>query len=167
MLIIVDMQNEYVDMNGKAPIKGAKKLENGILDRIKYYENRGERIYYTINTKVSDRNRDKSDLDWAIRPYGKLDQALVKHNKIEKTNYGISLEKGLEIKNSIKDDNDIKRIEFLGVETNICVLANGIIFQNLFPDAKILVNSKLCASSNEMLHIKAFDIMKEFKMEVI
>lgn len=167
MLIIVDMQNEYVDMNGRAPIKGAKELENGILDRIKDYENRGETIYYTINIKVSDRNRDKSEVEWAIRSYGELQEALRKHDKIEKTNYAISYERGIQIKNNKKNDNDVKRIEIIGVETNICVLANGIVFQNLFPDSEIVINSKLCASSNELLHRNVLDIIKEFKMEVI
>lgn len=167
MLIIVDMQNEYVDIDGNAPVDGAKELVNGILDKIKEYENKGEAIFYTINTKIVQEDRGKSDEEWAIRPYGKLKKALKNHNMLKKISYGITAEKAIEIKNTMVNEIDVKSIELVGVETNICVLANGIIFQNVFPDTKIVINSKLCTSSNDLLHSNALDIMNELKMEVI
>lgn len=167
MLVIIDMQNDYVDEKGKAIIPGAKYLVNGIFEKIKQYENNNDMIFYTINTIVPDDNRDKEELEWAITPYGKLKKALDKHKILKKTNYGISAETAIDFKNNIVKNIDIQTIEFVGVETNICVLANVIIFQNMFPKAKIIVNSKLCTSSNEILHSKALDLMNELKMEVI
>lgn len=167
MLIIVDMQNDYVDRDGRAAIKGAKELENGILDRIKKTEENGGLILYTINTMVSYEDRNKPEIEWAIRPYGKLEKALKKHHIIKKTNYAISAEQAIKIKNNIIKNSEVESIEFVGVETNICVLANGLVFQNLFPNSKIVINSKLCTSSNDILHSKALDIMDELKMEVI
>lgn len=167
MLIVIDMQNEYVHEKGKAHVNGAKDLEKGIIEKIREYQDKGESIFYTINTKVSHEDRDKLDKDWAVRPYGKLKEALGKHSRIEKIYYGITAEQALMIKSNINNENDTKIIEFVGVETNICVLANMIIFQNLYPNAKIVINSKLCSSSNISLHNKALDIMNELNMEVI
>lgn len=167
MLVIIDMQNEYVDEKGKANVRGAKELGDGILDRIKYYEDKGETIFYTINTKVSHEDRDEEDVQWARQPYGKLKEALKNHHMIEKLHYGISAENAIEIKEKMKEDIDTKTIEFVGVETNVCVLANCIIFQNIFPDAEIVINSKLCNSSEVNLHHDALNLMKELKMEVI
>src|SRR5690625_3766348 len=143
------MQNEYVDEKGKSPVDGAKNFEDGILDKIMEYEKKGESIIYTINIKVAHKDRDQSEEKWAVKPYGRLQKALKKHHKIEKTNYGITAEQGFQIRENMTDMNDTRNIEFVGVETNICVLANGIIFQNLFPDAKIIINSELCTSSND------------------
>lgn len=167
MLVIIDMQNEYVDEKGKSPVEGAKDLENGIINRIKEFEKKGESIFYTINTKIAHKAREKSEERWAIKPYGQLKEALEKHHMIEKINYAIAAEQAIQIKNKLMHKMDIEIIEFVGVETNICVLANGIVFQNLFPNAKIVINSKLCTSSNDLLHSKALDVMNALKMEVI
>lgn len=167
MLIIVDMQNEYVDEKGKAVVQGARELEDGILERIQHYETKGETIFYTINTKVSHHDRDEAEVEWAIEPYGKLKKALKDHHMIEKLHYGISAENAMEIKNKMKEDIDTKRIEFVGVETNMCVFTNSIIFQNIFPEADIVINSKLCNSSVGKLHHNALELMKELNMEVI
>lgn len=167
VLVIIDMQNEYVDENGRAPINGAKDIENGIMYKVKEYEEKGKPILYTINTKVTHEDRDKAELEWAIKPYGRLEEALGNHHMIKKTNYAISAEKAIETRDRIIPSVEIKNIEFVGVETNICVLANGVVFQNLFPDAKIVINSKLCASSNDILHSKVLDIMNGLRMEVI
>lgn len=167
MLVIIDMQNEYVDEKGKAPIAGAKDIESGILSRILEYKKNGKLIFYTINTKISNEDREQSEKRWAIEPYGKLKKALEKHYLIEKTEYAISAEQAIEIRNKIIKSADIETIEFVGVETNICVLANVLVFQNLFPNSKIVINSRLCTSSNKKLHNKAIDIMSGLKMEVI
>ena len=167
MLVIIDMQNEYVDDKGKASISSAKDIESGILSRILEYEKNGKSIFYTINTKISNEDRGQSEKRWAKEPYGKLKQALAKHYSIEKTEYAISVEHAIEIRNKIVQNDDIRTIEFVGVETNICVLANALVFQNLFPNSKIVINSELCTSSNIKLHNKAKDIMSGLKMEVI
>lgn len=167
MLLIIDMQNEYVDYDGKSTVPGAKDLEGKILERIKHYESKGETIFYTINTKVPHDGRNQSDVQWAIEPYGKLKDALKNHYMIEKLHYGISAENAMEIKDKMKEDIDTERIEFVGVETNICVFANSIIFQNLFPEAEIVINSKLCSSTDKKLHAKALDLMEGLNMEVI
>lgn len=166
MLVIIDMQNEYVHERGMSTVSGAKDLEKGILEKIEEYEEKKDFILYTINTKVTH-NRNEQDAEWAITPYGKLKEALRNHYLIKKTNYAITAKQAMEINNNIMGDVDVRTIEFVGVETNICVISNGIVFQNLFPDAKIIINSRLCASSDQLLGHKALDVMRELKMEVI
>lgn len=167
VLVIVDMQNEYVDIKGKSYVNGAENLEYGILKRISDYEKQNTPILYTINTIVSEEYSNQSEVKWAMEPYNKLKGALEKHKLIEKTRYAITAENAVKIRDKIVKYSNIESIEFVGVETNICILANGLVFQNLFPDAKIIINSKLCTSSSKILHSKALDIMSELKMEVI
>lgn len=167
MLVIIDMQNEYVDEMGRSTVAGAKAIESGILSKIFEFEKDARPIFYTINIKVTSKDRLESEKRWAIEPYGKLKQALKNHNLIEKTCYAISPEQAIKARNRINKNIDIKTIEFVGVETNICVLANALVFQNLFPKSEIVINSNLCTSSNKLLHNKALDIMRELKMEVI
>ncbi|MBS4538812.1 isochorismatase family protein [Clostridium sp. D2Q-11] len=59
-----------------------------------------------------------------------------------------------------------KKIEFVGVETNVCVLSNAVIVKNIFPDSEIIIYKSLCTSSNLDLHKKALDIMTSLQMKV-
>lgn len=97
-----------------------------------------------------------------------LKDILDSNTPLKKIYYGITPEKASSLKEGFKEEgNYIKEIEIVGVETHICVLSNAIIIQNMFPDSKIIIDSKLCTSNNKKLHQAALKIMIGLKMEVI
>lgn len=191
MLFIIDMQNQYINPESKRYIKGADNLVPGIMDKIKDYEKRGDQVFYTAdinlldNSKVNqkseekiDKNNDRKALKKAenqlslkskinSEPYGNLKPLLEKHNKIKKAYYAIPPETLLEIQQRFKDEKTIiNKIEVLGVETNICVLANAICLQSAFPQATIIVDAVLCMSQDKTYHEYALKTMESLGMEV-
>ena len=184
MLFIVDMQNDFVDFKrGKNYVNGSEEIVTGIIDKIIEYEQKNDYIFYTSDIKLQgeeefENNNDsigvllgeiKSSIKekWGYKPYGQLESYLANHEEIKKSYYAIPPEKLLEIQERFKSKKDIiDEIEFVGVETNICVLANAVCVQSAFPDAKIIVNASLCRSSDAKNHEKALEVMDAIGMEI-
>lgn len=171
MLFVVDMQNDFINQEkGKMFVKDADKLVPSIIHRIKEYERRKDIIFYTLNIheNMDDDNRSKEEKKWGQQIYTPLYDDLIKHNALRKIYYGISPEQTMEIKKRCNGEKRYtEKIEIVGVETHICVLSNAIILQNLFPNAQIIINQKLCISSDLNWHEKGLNLMKELNMEVI
>lgn len=186
MLFIIDMQNEYVDKEkGKNYVKNSEKIVDGIIKKIKEYEKKGEYIFYTsdiplknnqdynfnlTNNKENISNAEKEasgEKRWACEPYHLLKAHLEKHQVIKKSYYALPPETLLEIQEHFKDRGDhIGVIEFVGVETHICVLANAICIQSAFPNANIIINGSLCKSKDKNHHDTALDLMEGLGMEI-
>jgi nicotinamidase-related amidase len=63
--------------------------------------------------------------------------------------------------------NDIEKIEFVGVVSDICVISNIVTFQSQYVNAQIIVDSNLCASFDEKLHEKAMDVAASLQAKII
>lgn len=171
MLFIIDMQNDFIDQErGIMVVRNSDNIIPGILEKIKQYEKKGDKIFYTLNIHeniISD-NRSNKEKAWGQDLYHPLKDKLKACIPLKKNHYGITPEKASMIKEKYKDKREyIDKIELVGVETHICVLSNAIIIQNMFPNAKMVVDSSLCISNNLKLHKDALDIMRGLKMEVL
>lgn len=170
MLFVIDMQNDFVDQKrGKMFVKDADTLVPGIIQKIKEYEKNNDLIFYTldIHENMDDDNRTLEEKKWGQEIYTPLYKYLASHHVLTKNFYGICPKEATKIKNLYQNkERYIRKIEFIGVETHICVLANAIILQNTFHNSKIIINESLCTSSNLDWHKRALKLMKELKMEV-
>lgn len=63
--------------------------------------------------------------------------------------------------------NEDIEIELCGFVTSICVLANAVLLRAAMPDAKITVNSKLCADVSKEKHEAALEVLRSQQIEVI
>lgn len=187
MLFIIDMQNDYVDKKkGKKYIKDSEKMIEGIIEKIKEYEEKGEYIFYTSDISINN-SKDCSTLDplndketislaeekasnekmWGSEIYHLLKPFLDEHRIIKKSYYALPPEALLEIQEMFKNQEiDSEEVEFVGVETHICVLANAICIQSAFPKANIIINSSLCKSKHIKDHNAGLKIMKSLGMEI-
>lgn len=190
MLFIIDMQNDYIDKdNGERYVKDSEKIVEGIIHKIKKSEEKGEYIFYTVDIPIQDDNliignnrqnltNNKKGIEiqemkldkeekWGCRLYEDLKPYLDKHEKVKKSYYAIPPETLLEFQQRFKDQNHvIEEIEFVGVETHICVLANAICMQSAFPHADIVIHQSLCKSKDNKDHEIALKIMENLGMKV-
>lgn len=192
MLFIIDMQNEYVDKkNGGRYVRDSEKIVDGIIGKIKEYEEKSEFIFYTSDLSttemeelLSKRNRKVNVINnketinqvenhstnrakWSFEPYHLLKPYLKNHKLEKKSYYALPPETLLEIQNNFKDKGShTGTIEFVGVETHKCILANAICIQSAFPKANIVINASLCKSNNQRDHKKALQIMESLGMEI-
>lgn len=192
MLFIIDMQNDYVDRKqGKNYVTDSEKIVEGIINKIKEYEGKGEYIFYTSDIPIKENKdnfkkgnneleklNDKESIEtqekksnkeekWGCEPYHLLKPYLDKHERVKKSYYGIPPETLLKFQKEFKGKNHItEEIEFVGVETNICVLANAICFQSAFPHANIIIDSSLCKSKDNKDHENTLQVMEGLGMKI-
>lgn len=104
---------------------------------------------------------------WAIEPYDLLKPYLKKHKILKKSYYALAPESLLELQEYFKVSGDHKSIiEFVGVETHLCVLANAVCIQSAFPNSDIIINASLCKSKDKKDHEAALKLMEALGMEI-
>lgn len=167
MLFVIDMQNDYVDQEkGILAVPGADKIVPKIIEEIHRQEKKGEPIYYTLNQhNLEEDDRSDEEKKWGLALYGPLEEALKEHKAIKKKFHSIPPEDAEKLRNQYEDDPD-RVIEFVGVETNVCVLSNAIMLHTSFPLATITVLEDLCTGTTAELHNETLDVMKSLKIEI-
>ena len=174
ILVVVDMQNDF--------LTGALRNEEGIKiiplvkERIEYYKNIGGEVIATRDTHTEDylniqegRNLPvvhcvKYTEWWAINS---AIAPLLEGDKVfDKPCFG-SMELALYLKDKYFDKQAEIEIEFVGVCTDICVISNVTLVKSALPEAKIIVNSSLCAGVSVNSHKTALDAMRACQVNVI
>ncbi|MGO1923075.1 MAG: cysteine hydrolase family protein [Jeotgalicoccus sp.] len=163
MLVVIDVQNDTFDNRGTNFLECSKVIEDGVAKRIDLAIENNESIIYTKNLypdfEYDERSAESIRFDEAVYP--KFYDRLEKHgDEYTKTFYGIPPEQAGSIYKNYRDEVKTNQIiEFIGVETNVCVLANIMIIQNIFPEANITVNKNLVAAASDDLHDKTLEVL--------
>ena len=61
----------------------------------------------------------------------------------------------------------LKKVEMMGVCTDICVVSNALLLKAARPDLVITVDKALCAGSSPASHQAALDVMKSCHIDII
>ena len=169
LLIVIDFQNDFV--NGSLGFRGAEKLEEVILKKIKDYKKNNDDIIYTLDTHdekylntIEGSNLPiihciKGTSGHAL--YGKLkDEIRMDSIVFEKSTFG-SLDLGMYLK-----DKSYSEIELCGLVSNICVIANAVIAKSAIPDPFIFIDAMATSSNDKELEEKTFDVLEGLHIKV-
>lgn len=171
MLIAIDLQNDIFDPSGQRYVEWTQKVRDRIENRIHKAIKDGEPIIYTKNLypDFEHGKRTTESIHFDEKLFRQYRDLLEAHGDAYlKTFYGIPPAEALRFEEKYKDEIESGcHIEFIGVETNICVLANIMVVQNIFPHASIKVNKHLVASKNDDLHDKALEILSNMNVAII
>ena len=161
-LIVVDMQNDFIDMAlGTAE---AVAIVPKVKQKIQSYVQNGDTVIFT---------RDTHGEDYLQTPEGK--KLPVKH-----CIYGT---KGWEIADGLYvdgckiidkpnfgwphwDSEDLQDVQIVGLCTDICVISNVMITKAFFPEVPLTVDAKACAGVTPQSHKNALEAMKMCQIEV-
>lgn len=167
LLVIIDYQNDFV--NGSLGFDGAENLESGIIKKIAEYEN--DEIIYTLDTHTENYMNTFEGKNLPVphcikgtnghEIYGQVKE-LLKGKKCFEKNTFPSLELGKYL-----EGKDYDKIELCGLVSNICVISNAVIAKAACPEAEIVIDSNLTASSDGDLHQKALDVMKGLQITIL
>lgn len=155
-LIVVDMQNDFID--GSLGTKEAHAIVPNVKKKIQEYQNRGDEIIFT---------RDTHQSDYLDTPEGKK---LPVVHCIEGTK-GWQIADGLEVEGCTYIDKPtfgwthwnertFQEIEMVGLCTDICVVSNALILKATFPSVEITVDASCCAGVTPQTHLAALETMK-------
>lgn len=172
MLIVVDMQNDFI--NGSLGTKEAEAIVDNVYEKIKNFDGH---VVFTRDTHYDDylgtqegRNLPiehciRGTKGWEI--IDKLNTLRRKRNYpvFDKKNFGCqNLAKEIELINS---KINIHSIEIVGLCTDICVISNALLIKAFYPEIPITVNSSCCAGTTKENHQKALDVMKCCQINII
>lgn len=182
-LIIVDMQNDFID--GALGTSEAQAIVPNVVNKMKEHKNTDTIILFTKDThkenyldtpegkKLPVPHCIKGTPGWCIaKPIGSefnadgymtYSSGTVINGRVLKSTFGsYDLLKILD-----NDEIELDEIELCGVCTDICVISNAIMIKNFFPDVKVTVDASCCAGVTPEKHAAALEVMKSCQIDVI
>jgi nicotinamidase-related amidase len=162
-LIVVDMQNDFIDMALGTP--EAVAIVPAVKAKIQDYVNRGDEVIFT---------RDTHGEDYLNTPEGK--KLPVPH--CIKGTKGWQIADGLYVPGAKIidkpnfgwphwDEEKLEAVELIGLCTDICVVSNALIIKAMHPDAAVTVDKTCCAGVNVASHEAALTTMTMCQIDVI
>lgn len=155
LLVVVDYQNDFVD--GSLAIEDAKNLEPIIEEKIKFYLEQNQDVIFTLDSHDIDYLETREGVSIPVlhcqketlghELYGNIKNYKEKAKRVfEKDTFGsINLAKFIA-------KSDYKEIEFCGVVSNICVLSNIILVQNMNKEVEIIVDLSATISNDKVVN---------------
>ena len=165
LLIVVDMQNDFIDCALGTP--EAVAIVDNVANKIKSYKSNGDAVIFTRDTHQEnylETNEGKhlpvvhcveGTSGWEISD--KLDTEGAKI--INKPSFGYTLWE-------IEKLDQYDEVELIGLCTDICVISNALIIKALYPELKVTLDSSCCAGVTPASHDAALLAMKMCQVEV-
>lgn len=165
-LIVVDMQNDFID--GALGTAEAAAIVPYVKSLIENFEGK---VYFTRDTHSENYMQTqegknlpiphciKGTEGWQIR--AELD-ALRKTEAIDKVTFGSK-----DLVYVLGEEKDIESITFIGLCTDICVISNAMLVKAFYPEIPLTVDAKACAGVTPQSHKNALEAMKMCQINVI
>ncbi|MCI8509464.1 MAG: cysteine hydrolase [Lachnospiraceae bacterium] len=162
-LIVVDMQNDFID--GTLGTSEAQAIVEKVREKIKKYQDDGGEIIFT---------RDTHTEDYLDTNEGR--HLPVKHCIVGTRGWEIA--DGLEVPDAKYIDKPafgwmgwdkyaLEEVELVGLCTDICVISNALILKAAYPEIKVTVDAGCCAGVTPKTHQAALETMKMCQVDVI
>ena len=169
-LIVVDMQNDFVD--GALGTKEAVAIVDKVVDKIKGFD--GE-IIVTYDTHFEDYMETSEGKNLPVPHCIKDTDGWQLNNEVQKALEGKDytvVEKitfgSVDLPDFIEEKTEGENFsaEFIGLCTDICVVSNALVMKANFPEAEISVDSSCCAGVTPETHEAALTTMKMCQITV-
>ncbi|MBO5360390.1 MAG: cysteine hydrolase [Clostridia bacterium] len=162
-LIVVDMQNDFIDM--ALGTKEAVAILPNVKAKIREYAENGDEVIFTRDThtenyletpegkKLPVPHCIKGTVGWQIAQGLYVEGCRI----IDKPNFGWPN----------WNEENLESVEIIGLCTDICVVSNALIIKANFPDAEVKVDAACCAGVTPETHRAALATMKMCQIDVI
>ena len=162
-LIVVDMQNDFIDMALGTP--EAVAIVPKVKEKILQYANNGDEIIFTRDThfenylqtaegrKLPVEHCIKGTKGWEIAEGLYVEGCKI----IDKPNFGWPNWK----------EEQLEEVEIVGLCTDLCVVSNALIIKATFPEADVKVDSSCCAGVTVATHEAALKTMSMCQIDIL
>ena len=170
ILVVVDMQNDFID--GALGTPEAVKIVPKVSELISTFD--GD-IYFTLDTHREDylstlegknlpvphciKGTDGHKLCDALTGFADKARAI-----IEKPTFGST--ELLEILIKENATEKIDSVTFVGLCTDICVISNALLVKAFLPEVPISVDAACCAGVTVQSHLNALEAMKMCQIKI-
>ena len=170
ILIVIDMQNDFID--AALGTKEAVAIVEAVKEKIRSYP--VEDVIATMDTHGENYMQTqegenlpvphciKGTEGWQIRSdiTELLDGAMI----IEKPTFGST--ELAEVLKKLSERETIE-LELIGLCTDICVVSNALLIKAAMPEVKISVDASCCAGVTPEKHLAALETMRSCQIQVI
>lgn len=168
-LIVVDMQNDFVD--GALGTKEAVAIVPNVVEKIKGFDGK---ILFTRDTHHENymdtqegRNLPVPHCIEGTEGFELVAEikALCDSKPIDKPVFG-SVELGI----LLQEENAkelIEEITLVGLCTDICVISNAFVIKSFLPEVPVIVDASCCAGVTPESHLRALESMKTCQIQVV
>ena len=189
VLVVVDMQNDFI--TGVLGTEEAKAITPKVAQYIRDHADKDTVLFFTRDTNDADYLNTqegkklpiphclKDTYGWELAPemeeviydtrdkYSDFDTYFpyVSDQIIDKPTFGsVDFQNLLYI---LDEEDDIKEITFLGIDTSICVISNAMLAKATLPEATIRVVADCCSSITPEIHNRALETMRVCQIEIV
>lgn len=166
VLVVVDMQNDFID--GALGTPEAVAIIPYVKQVIESFDGK---VYFTRDTHFENymETHEGSNLPvphcikgtdgWQIR--AELDE-LRQTEAIDKLTFGSK-----ELIAVLAEEEKLESVTFVGLCTDICVISNAMVVKAFYPELPLVVDAKGCAGVTPESHKRALEAMKVCQIKVI
>lgn len=170
ILVVVDMQNDFID--GALGTPEAQGIVERVKEKIRLYQ--PEDVFATRDTHEANylETREgrllpvehciRGSKGWQIRAdvAGLIDESHV----VDKPGFG-----SLDLARMLGElgETEPLRIELVGLCTDICVVSNALLLRATLPEADLVVDSRCCAGVTPQRHEAALETLRSCQVEVL
>ena len=170
ILIVIDMQNDFIDM--ALGTKEAVSIVEAVKERIRSYP--AEDVIATMDTHHDNYMETqegrylpvphciKGTEGWEIR--SDIRELLNDAKIYEKPTFG-STALAAELK-ELSGKEEIE-LELVGLCTDICVISNALLLKATMPEVKISVDRECCAGVTPEKHLAALETMRSCQIQIV
>ena len=171
ILIVVDMQNDFID--GALGTAEAQAIVPRAAKKIRNFE--GD-IYATFDTHYEDYAQTaegknlpvphciKDTHGWELNETVRKALEETEYGEVEKITFG-----SVDLPEILEQNYDTQNItlELIGLCTDICVVSNALLLKAHFPEVPITVDASCCAGVTPETHNAALTTMKMCQIKII
>lgn len=170
VLVVVDMQNDFID--GALGTPEAVEIVPRVVQKIRDFDGR---VIATRDTHEEDyletqegkklpvRHCIRGTKGWEIRPEIR---ELLTEAPIDKPTFG-SVELGQKLKADQEPGDPVESITLVGLCTDICVISNALLLKAYLPEVPVIVDGSCCAGVTPDSHEQALGAMKMCQIEIV
>lgn len=167
LLIVVDMQNDFID--GALGTKEASAIVSNVCSKIEEYRSSGNQVVFTYDTHQQNYLETQEGKNLPVIHCIENTEGWQISNKIDVGNSKVFKKPSfgsLDLAEYVVTIPDLEEIELVGLCTDICVISNAFILKAKLPEIKISVDSKCCAGVTPESHLNALNAMKMCQINI-
>lgn len=168
ILVVVDMQNDFID--GALGTPEAVAIVPHVAEKIRNFQGR---VIFTRDTHGKDYMQTREGKHLPV-PHCIKDTDGWQISSELRDLCGFVIDKpcfgSMELAELLVRENEKQAIDsvcFVGLCTDICVISNAMIVKSALPEIDVIVDSACCAGVTPQSHLNALEAMKMCQIELI
>ena len=168
ILVVVDMQNDFID--GALGTPEAVAIVDHVVNKIKEFNGR---VLFTRDTHTENYMQTREGKHLPV-PHCIKDTEGWQIRKELQDFCGTVIDKpcfgSMELAELLINENKKQAIDsvcFVGLCTDICVISNAMIVKSALPEIDVIVDAACCAGVTPQSHLNALEAMKMCQIEIV